>query len=93
MPQLFAIGGCGDHAGVWDSQFADAQYGGLRSFCVSDHGAALYILGKKAMTLTQGVWTGHPGAFARIVKVKPDVRHPHLLRWREAMQQRPAMGL
>ncbi|MDR3369119.1 glutathione S-transferase [Rhodoferax sp.] len=31
--------------------------------------------------------------FARIVKVKPDERHPHLLRWRAAMQQRPAMGL
>ncbi|HEY8907573.1 MAG TPA: glutathione S-transferase [Rhodoferax sp.] len=30
--------------------------------------------------------------FARIVKVKPDERHPHLLRWRAAMQQRPAMG-
>jgi glutathione S-transferase len=31
--------------------------------------------------------------FARIVKVKPDARHPHLLRWRAAMQQRPSMGL
>jgi glutathione S-transferase len=31
--------------------------------------------------------------FARIVKVKPDERHPHLLRWRSAMQQRPAMIL
>jgi glutathione S-transferase len=31
--------------------------------------------------------------FARIVKVKPDARHPHLLRWRETLQQRPAMGL
>jgi len=31
--------------------------------------------------------------FARIIKVKPDARHPHLLRWRAAMQLRPAMGL
>jgi glutathione S-transferase len=31
--------------------------------------------------------------FARIVKVKPDARHPYLMRWRGAMQQRPAMGL
>ena len=31
--------------------------------------------------------------FARIVKVKPDARHPHLLRWRAAMAQRPAMQL
>jgi glutathione S-transferase len=31
--------------------------------------------------------------FARIVKVKPDERHPHLLRWRAAMQQRPSMSL
>ena len=29
--------------------------------------------------------------FARIVKVRPDDRHPHLLRWRSAMAQRPAM--
>ena len=31
--------------------------------------------------------------FARIVKVRPDERHPHLLRWRMAMGQRPAMRL
>lgn len=31
--------------------------------------------------------------FARVVKVKPDAQHPHLLRWREAMAQRPAMSL
>lgn len=31
--------------------------------------------------------------FARIVKVKPDDRHPHLLRWRAAMQLRPSMAL
>jgi glutathione S-transferase len=31
--------------------------------------------------------------FARIVKIKPDERHPHLLRWRAAMAQRPAMAL
>ena len=31
--------------------------------------------------------------FARIVKIKPDKRHPHLLRWRAAMQQRPSMAL
>ncbi len=31
--------------------------------------------------------------FARVVKIKPDERHPHLLRWRTAMQQRPAMAL
>lgn len=31
--------------------------------------------------------------FARIARVKPDERHPHLLRWRQAIQQRPAMGL
>ncbi|MDD2879217.1 MAG: glutathione S-transferase [Rhodoferax sp.] len=31
--------------------------------------------------------------FARIVKVRPDERHPHLLRWRTAMGQRPTMAL
>jgi len=31
--------------------------------------------------------------FARIVKVRPDARHPNLLRWRTAMAQRPAMAL
>lgn len=31
--------------------------------------------------------------FARIVKVRPDERHPHLLRWRSQMAQRPAMSL
>ena len=31
--------------------------------------------------------------FARIVKVRPDERHPNLLRWRAAMAQRPAMSL
>lgn len=31
--------------------------------------------------------------FARIVKVRPDERHPHLLRWRSVMAQRPAMAL
>jgi len=31
--------------------------------------------------------------FARIVKIKPDERHPHLLRWRSAMARRPAMAL
>jgi glutathione S-transferase len=31
--------------------------------------------------------------FARVIKVRPDERHPHLLRWRQAMQQRPAMAL
>ena len=31
--------------------------------------------------------------FARVVKIRPDERHPHLLRWRQAMQQRPAMDL
>ena len=31
--------------------------------------------------------------FARIVKVRPDARHPHLTRWRTAMAQRPLMGL
>jgi glutathione S-transferase len=31
--------------------------------------------------------------FARIVKVRPDARHPHLLRWRSAMAQRPSMAL
>jgi len=30
--------------------------------------------------------------FARIAKVKPDERHPHLLRWRAAMAQKPFMG-
>ena len=30
--------------------------------------------------------------FARIVKVRPDARHPHLMRWRAAMQQRPSMS-
>jgi glutathione S-transferase len=31
--------------------------------------------------------------FARIVKVRPDDRHPNLLRWRSAMAQRRAMSL
>lgn len=31
--------------------------------------------------------------FARIVRVKPGDEHPHLLRWRAAMAQRPSMGL
>jgi glutathione S-transferase len=31
--------------------------------------------------------------FARIVKVRPDERHPNLMRWRSAMAQRPAMAL
>ncbi len=31
--------------------------------------------------------------FARIVKVRPDDRHPNLLRWRSAMAQRPTMTL
>ena len=30
--------------------------------------------------------------FARIVKTRPDARHPHLLRWRAAMAQRPALA-
>ncbi len=29
--------------------------------------------------------------FARVAKVKPDERHPHLMRWREAMAQKPFM--
>ena len=31
--------------------------------------------------------------FARVVKVKPGDEHPHLLRWRAAMAQRPSMSL
>jgi glutathione S-transferase len=31
--------------------------------------------------------------FARVVKVKPGAQHPHLLRWRAAMAQRPPMAL
>jgi glutathione S-transferase len=31
--------------------------------------------------------------FARIVKVRPDERHPNLLRWRSAMALRPTMTL
>lgn len=31
--------------------------------------------------------------FARIVKAKPGEQHPHLLRWRAAMAQRPSMSL
>lgn len=31
--------------------------------------------------------------FARVVKVKPTEQHPHLLRWRLAMGQRPAIGM
>jgi glutathione S-transferase len=31
--------------------------------------------------------------FARIVKVKPGDRHPHLMRWRAAMGERASMGL
>jgi glutathione S-transferase len=31
--------------------------------------------------------------FARAVKVKPDDRHPHLLRWRERLAQRPSFSL
>jgi glutathione S-transferase len=31
--------------------------------------------------------------FARVVRVKPGEQHPHLLRWRAAMAQRPSMSL
>jgi glutathione S-transferase len=31
--------------------------------------------------------------FARIIKVKPGEQHPHLLRWRAALAQRPSMLL
>ena len=31
--------------------------------------------------------------FARVVKVKPGEQHPHVLRWRAAMAERPAMSL
>jgi glutathione S-transferase len=31
--------------------------------------------------------------FARIVKVKPGEQHPHLVRWRAAMAQRPSMAM
>lgn len=31
--------------------------------------------------------------FARIVKVKPGEEHPHLMRWRAKMAERPAMAL
>lgn len=31
--------------------------------------------------------------FARVIRLKPDDRFPHLLRWRAAMAQRPAMSL
>jgi len=31
--------------------------------------------------------------FARVVKVKPGDEHPHLVRWRAAMAQRPSMSL
>jgi glutathione S-transferase len=31
--------------------------------------------------------------FARVVKVKPDDQHPHVLRWRAALAQRPSMSL
>ena len=31
--------------------------------------------------------------FARIIKVRPDERHPHLLRWRSAMAELPCMAL
>ena len=31
--------------------------------------------------------------FARVVRVKPGDAHPHLLRWRAAMAERPAMAL
>jgi len=31
--------------------------------------------------------------FARVVKVKPGEQHPHILRWRAAMAQRPPMAL
>ena len=30
--------------------------------------------------------------FARIVKVKPDEHHPHVVRWRAAMAERPGMS-
>jgi len=31
--------------------------------------------------------------FARVVKVRPGEQHPHLLRWRARMAERPAMSL
>jgi len=30
--------------------------------------------------------------FARVVKIKPDERHPHVLRWRALLAQRPAFS-
>jgi glutathione S-transferase len=31
--------------------------------------------------------------FARVIKARPSEAHPHLLRWRERMAQRPSMAL
>jgi glutathione S-transferase len=31
--------------------------------------------------------------FARVIRLRPDDRFPHLLRWRAAMAQRPSMNL
>jgi glutathione S-transferase len=31
--------------------------------------------------------------FARVIKLRPDERHPHLQRWRAAMAQRPSMAV
>lgn len=31
--------------------------------------------------------------FARVVKIKPDERHPHVLRWRALLAQRPSMSV
>jgi glutathione S-transferase len=31
--------------------------------------------------------------FARVVRIKPGEQHPHLLRWRAAMAQRPSMSV
>jgi glutathione S-transferase len=31
--------------------------------------------------------------FARVVKIRPGAEHPHLLRWRERLAQRPSTGL
>ena len=31
--------------------------------------------------------------FARVIRLKPDERYPHLLRWRSAMAQRPSVSL
>ena len=58
----------------------DARLDG-RSFIAADHFSIADITAVVAVD------------FARVIKIKPGGQHPHLLRWRAAMAQRPSLSL